>query len=246
MKFIDVHAHLDRLKKVAKVVERARDKGVYIIVSCGIDLDSDEKTIEYIRKYPEVKGILGLHPLDIASTSEKDIKEVISFIRKHKENIIGIGEIGIDMKEEVNFDEQKKIFEKMIVLAKELDKPVLVHSRKAELECIEILETHKMKKVIMHCFSGRKALLKRIEDNGWFISIPASIKYSEQFQLFAKLMPLENIFCETDSPFLHPDRERDNEPVNVIESYKKIAEIKKINIKDVCGEISENFEKLFC
>jgi TatD DNase family protein len=245
MTYIDIHCHLDRLKDSNKVVEEAKKSNVKIIANSGVDLKSNIKAIELIEKYPEVKTFLGLHPLDIQNTTEKQIKDTINFIKKHSDKILGIGEIGIDLKEQTNFEQQQNIFEKMIELAKELDKPVLVHSRKAEMQCIEILEKHKMKKVIMHCYSGKKSTLKRIEDNGWFISIPASIKYNEQFQIFAKLMPIKNIFCETDSPFLHPERKIDNTPKNVVEAYKKIAEIKQLPIKEVEKVIEGNFERLF-
>lgn len=240
--YIDIHAHLDRLENIDRVIEEAKKSGVKKIITCGIDLQSNKISKE-LCKYPEVQCIMGLHPLDTEKNPHE--KEIIQFIEKNKDEIIGIGEIGIDLKEKTNFEQQKNIFEKMIKLAIKLDKPVLVHSRKAEQQCIEILEKLKAKKVIMHCYSGRKNTLKIIQENNWFISIPASIKYNEQFQLFAKLMPLENIFCETDSPFLHPDRKLKNTPKNVVEAYKKIAEIKNIPIKKVEKQIEDNFKKLF-
>ena len=97
----------------------------------------------------------------------------------------------------------------------------------------------------MHCFNGNLKLIKRIILNNWCLSIPTNVKHSEHFQKVIEITPLENLFCETDSPYLHPDREKNNEPSNVIESYKKIAEIKSITLKEVEKQIEENYKNLF-
>jgi TatD DNase family protein len=127
----------------------------------------------------------------------------------------------------------------------EIDKPIVVHSRKAELKCIEILEQMNAKKVLMHCFSGKISLVGRIINSGWFISIPASIKYNSQFQLIAEKVPMGQLFCETDAPFLHPDKERDNEPALVLEAYKKIAEINHVSLEEIEEKIEKNYHRFF-
>jgi TatD DNase family protein len=248
MAFIDVHAHLDFFddKKIGKIVENARKVGVSIIINSGIEPLRARKTMELASKYPEIKASLGIYPVEMLKMSEKTIEEEFKFIRKNKDKIIAIGEIGMDLKEGTDREKQKKNFERLLKLALELDKPVLIHSRKAELECVEVLEKLKMKKVIMHCFSGKISLVKRIISNGWFFSIPTNITFSEQFQKLTKEVPVSQLLCETDSPFLHPIKgERDNEPANVIESYKKIAEIKGLNLKEAEKKIEENYKRLF-
>jgi len=97
----------------------------------------------------------------------------------------------------------------------------------------------------MHCFSGNMNLVKRIIKNNWRLSIPANVKYSEHFQKIIEITPIENLFCETDSPFLHPDKKFPNEPANVIESYKKISEIKNLSLAEVEKKIEENYKRLF-
>jgi TatD DNase family protein len=139
---------------------------------------------------------------------------------------------------------QEKIFRELVKLAIKIDVPVIVHSRKAEKECIEILEEMKAKKVVMHCFSGNMKLVGRIIRNKWTVSIPASVKYSEQFQNMAKKIPIAQLMCETDSPFLHPDRQKNNEPALVVEAYKKIAEIKKLETASVERILEDNYRKL--
>jgi TatD DNase family protein len=98
----------------------------------------------------------------------------------------------------------------------------------------------------MHCFCGNLKSVKRIIDNGWFLSIPTNVTFNEHFQKVAKLCPIEQLFCETDSPFLHPIKgEKNNEPANVICSYKKISEIRVISLKEVENQIERNFNKIF-
>ena len=174
--------------------------------------------------------------------SEAEIEKQTDIIRKNRDKIVAIGEVGLDLKEAQNIEKQIKNFERFIRLALELNKPIIVHSRKAEKEAIEVLEKAGAKKVIMHCFNGNFKLAERIKNNGWSFSIPAIVSFSEHFQKIVKETPIEQLFCETDSPFLHPNKERDNEPANVVESYKKIAEIKGLNLGEVEKKIEENYK----
>lgn len=133
----------------------------------------------------------------------------------------------------------------MIDLAEKISKPIIIHSRKAESDCIEILQSSKLKKIIMHCFCGRKNLVKKIIDNGWFLTAPTSIVRSTQFQENAKLCPITQLFCETDAPYLSPFKESKNEPAFIIQSYKKIAAIKNMELNEVVNNIWMNWQKIF-
>ncbi|NCO11137.1 hypothetical protein CO038_00180 [Candidatus Pacearchaeota archaeon CG_4_9_14_0_2_um_filter_39_13] len=240
--FIDVHCHLDMIPGIEEAVNNARKKKV-LIVTDGVDVKTNRKALEY-TKYENVRACLGIYPEYVLEMSDKELKEEIDFILKKKESIIGIGEIGMDFVKNAD-KKQEKYFRKFIELAMKIDKPVIVHSRKAESECIEILEDMKAKKVVMHCFSGKLKLVERIIKNGWMLSIPTSVKNSEHFQKVIEMAPMGQLLCETDSPYLHPDREFPNTPGNVIESYKMIAKIKKMNLKDVEKKIEGNFKGLF-
>jgi TatD DNase family protein len=245
MVFIDVHCHLDICNNLPEIIKISKEKGIKIIITNGLNHLTNKKSLEFAEKYPEVKVALGLYPIDALLMSGKEIEKEIEFIKKNKKKIIAIGEVGLDLKKSDNLENQKKILEKFINLAKELDKPIIIHSRKAEKEVIEFLESFKIKKVVMHCFSGNMNLVKRIINNNWCLSIPANIKNSTHFQSIVKEAPIENLLCETDSPFLHPDKERENSPINVIESYKKIAEIKKLSIYQTEKIIENNFKRVF-
>ena len=243
--YIDCHCHLDLLKSLGNVIERAKAKRVKLIVANGVDVETNRKVVKYANKFSEVRAALGVYPIDALKMNKRELDKEIEFIRTNSDNIIAIGEVGIDWKESSEVKKQEENFRKFVKLSIELDKPVIVHSRKAEERCIEILEEEKAKKVVMHCFSGKFKLVKRIVDNGWFLTIPTCVTRSEQFQKIASEMPIEKLLCETDSPFLHPFGKRNNEPGNVVESYKTIAKIKKMKLKDVERRIEANFKELF-
>ncbi len=243
---IDSHCHLDSCKNPSDCVRRAMEAGVEVIVTNGVNRENNMQVLELARAFPIVKAALGLYPIDALAISDEDVAETIKFIRKNEDKIVAVGEVGIDYKDDLNqHEKQKKIFSKMIDLALELDKPIVVHSRKAELDAIEMLENAGVKKALMHCFSGNMGLVKRIIDNGWMLSIPTAVKHATHFQEVIKITPIDQLLCETDAPFLHPDKKFDNEPVNIIESYKKIAEIKKISLKEVEKQIEKNYNNLF-
>ncbi|MEK6899005.1 MAG: TatD family hydrolase [Nanoarchaeota archaeon] len=242
--FIDVHCHLDMLENQEQALNNMR-KSKVICITQGTNTLSNKKALKLSEENKEVKSALGIYPIEALKMSDKEINLELEFIKKNKEKIVAIGEVGLDFKEDLEqHSKQEELFKKFIKLSKELDIPIIIHSRKAELKCIEILEELKATKVIMHCFSGKIHLAKRITDNNWFLTIPTSVKNSEHFQNIIKQTPLEKLFCETDSPYLHPDKQWPNEPSNVIESYKKIAEIKKLDLKEVEKQLEENYNLL--
>ncbi len=250
--FIDVHCHLDKLIEegitAEKAIKNAKAKKVDKMVVNGTDHSQNQIILELANKHKEVLPALGIYPIDALKLSEKEIDEEIEFIKENKKLIFAIGEVGLDLKEEdlhKTLDKQKKILTKFVELSIELKKPVIIHSRKAELHTIELLENLNAKKVIMHCFSGKMSLVDRIAKNGWLLSIPANSHYSQQFQDVIKRVPIQNLLCETDTPYLHPLKEWPNEPANVIYSYKKIAEIKGIKLQEAEKQIEDNFNKLF-
>jgi len=246
MVFIDSHCHLETLKDIEKVVERARKANVGVIVYNSINFETMKYALSLAEKYNEIKVALGIYPIDALKLSDYELNKEIDFIRKNRKNIIGIGEVGIDLKESKDFKKQEINFVKFIRLAKELDLPVFIHSRGAEEKVIEILEKENMEKVVMHCFCGSLKLVDRIIGNGWMLSIPTNITFSEHFQKVVERVPIQSLLCETDSPFLHPVKgERNNEPGNVVESYRKISEIKKLSLKEVEKKIEDNFNRLF-
>lgn len=187
-------------------------------------------------------------PRDIESF---DIESELEWIKENKNKCIAIGEIGLDYNyEEIRNspelqEKQKVVFKKILNLAKEIDKPVIIHSRKAESDAIQILEEKQIKGVVMHCFSAKKSLIKRCIENGWFLSIPPVITRLEHFKMVVEMTPIGQLLTETDSPYLSPVAGERNEPSNVIITIKEIAKIKNLSEEEVRKKILENTKRLF-
>lgn len=248
--FIDVHCHLDKEffdeNFVEGAIERALKNRVGRIVANTTSLESIKEILKISEKFKIVSVAGGIYPLNHLKINEKEFDCVLEFIRKNREKFCAIGEVGMDFKEDSeNHELQRKRFFKIVEFAKEINKPLIIHSRKAEEEVIEILEKQSVKNVIMHCFSGKLKFVERILNNDWFLSIPGNVVFSEHFQKVVSMSRIENLFCETDSPYLHPTKEFPNEPVNVVENYKKIAEIKKSALKEIEEKIEKNFLRCF-
>lgn len=248
--FIDLHCHLDILEDIEEKVQNAKKAGVTKVLASGLNPESNRKVLELSEKYDNVFPACGIYPIDAMNTEtntthEIDIDAEIEFIKKNSDRILAIGEVGLDYHTGNPDNGQRKLFRKMIELAIELDKPIIIHSRKAEQEVVEILEEYDYKKIIIHCFCGKKKLMLRIKNNGWFFTVPTSVVRATQFQDMVKEVNISQLFCETDSPFLTPFKEGYNEPAFVVESYKKIAEIKNMDVEEVKNNIFMNFQKLF-
>ena len=255
---IDAHSHLDHpllISKIDEIIHRARDAGLKHIITNGINPETNRKTLEIAKKYDIVKAALGIYPIhllrkDIEDGSYPlkpnvfDIDEEIEFIEKNNDKIIALGECGLDGLDKEHMQEQKAVFEKLITLAEKIKKPLIIHSRKAEQDVLDMLESSKAK-VLLHCFSGKKSLVKKASDLGYYFSIPTNVVRAQNFQLMAKEVNINQLFCETDSPYLSPFKDKQNEPAFVIESYKKIAEIKGMDLKEVVNNIWMNFKKVF-
>ncbi|MBL7147477.1 MAG: TatD family hydrolase [Nanoarchaeota archaeon] len=249
---VDVHAHLDLYEQgeIDEVIKRAKKNNVKYILTSGLNIETNKISLELSKKYNIVYSSLGIYPPDALQRETKEKKEFnlnqeLEFIKKNKNNFLSIGEIGLDYLNNPNKELQKKVFNEILSLAEKLNKPVIIHSRKAEKDCIDILENFKLKKIIMHCFNGNFKLVKKIQDNKWFFSIPTNIVRLLHFQHIVKQIPLEQLLTETDSPFLSPYKEKRNEPGFIVETIKKISEIKNLSKKETENKIYSNFQKIF-
>ncbi|MBU5678395.1 MAG: TatD family hydrolase [Candidatus Aenigmatarchaeota archaeon] len=247
---IDVHCHLeqeDYEKDRDEVIERCKKELKAIITSCAHPKDL-EKTIEMVKKHEKfVFASVGIHPEYIGEFSEKDVESFIEKIRRNKEFFVAIGEVGLDfnwVKDKELQERQKNMFKTFIDLSKELDLPLVVHSRDAMEETIRILEEKRASKVHLHLF-GEHSFLKNVIKNGWFISIGPIVLRSKKHKKIARDMLLERIMLETDSPWFGFGKR--NDPTSIKDVANKIAEIKKISFDEVwkvCGENAIRFFNL--
>lgn len=263
MILVDVHAHLDHEKfkdDLDNVIENARNAGVKAIITSGVNSRTNRLILDIAGKYDIVKPSFGIYPLDaLAKEMEEgeasgfprdieafDINKEIAWITKNKDKCIAIGECGLDFKWGREHEkEQKQNFQKVIDMAEKIKKPIIVHTRKAELDAVDMLETSKIKNIVLHCFCGRKHLVKRAADNGWNFSIPPIVVRLQQFQIMAEIVNISQLLTETDCPYLSPYPGKRNEPAFVIETIKKIAEIKKITPEDTANNIFMNYQRVF-
>lgn len=264
MKLVDVHCHLnhEKFKKdLDAVIERAKKAGMKAVVCSGVNHPTNLEALELAKKYDIVKVSLGLYPIDLLGlgpdevgltrqTEKIDLDEELEFIKKHKGEIVAVGECGLDYhwsRKEEEHKKQGENFQKIIDFVRKLKKPLIVHSRRAEFDVFEMLESSSIKKsnVVLHCFEGRKHLLKKAADAGYNFTIPCNIIKLQHFQTLAGIAELGQLFTETDAPWLSPFPGERNEPAFVAETIKKIAEIKKISKEKAAERIWKNYQNLF-
>jgi len=262
---VDVHCHLMHeqfAKDLPEVIARAVSSGVKIMLVSGTTPEANIAALELAKKYPTIKASLGIYPIDALGLQPDvdgmpkhvgtiDIEEQFQFIKKNLKNVTAIGEIGMDFywaKKEDTFEKQAENFRKIIRFAKEIKKPIVIHSRKAEEECIKILAEEIPNReipVVQHCFSGRKSLMSEAISLGHYFSIPPNIIRADNFKTLVKKAPIEQLLTETDAPWLSPFPGKRNEPAFVLETIKIIAEIKGLSIEETAAKIWENYEGVF-
>jgi len=264
MKLVDVHTHLDsdRFDKDRdEIIKRAKAAGVTYMITSGVNPTTNRTVLKLSKQHaPTVKCSFGIYPIDgiankLDQEAEKnqlrfvekfDVDKELKWIEEHRNDCVAIGECGLDYKLIPGTEKlQKEVFQKVINLAKKLDKPIVTHSRKAELDVIEMLEKNNCKKVYMHCFGGKKALVRRCVENGYFLSVPAVITRLDHFKMVVKLTPLEQLITETDAPYLSPIAGERNESKNVTFAIKETAKIKEVSVDKVAKQIFNNAKTLF-
>ncbi len=244
LELVDSHCHLDFSNfngDREEVVLRAVRRGVVAIVNSGYDFRSNERSLEVSRKFEIVSATLGLSPNRI---HVEDYRTVIDQITDYEDEIVGIGEVGLDLlKARVGLNEQKKVFVEFLKLAEELDKPVVIHARKAENIAYDIVRNYDVV-AVFHCYSGSEAVMKNIVDAGHYVSLSTLVYFSEKHKKLARVVELDNLLLETDSPFLSPFRGR-NEPGNVYFAAESVAKVKGVELDEVAERTTRNAQKVF-
>lgn len=263
--FIDSHAHLeypDFEGNLEAAISRAKSADVLKIVNIGTTVSNTKKGILLSEKY---KGIIfptaGLHPHDIdeAIDLEKQLQELKKIIQKKK--VYAIGECGLDYSrifessdsgsDEYEVKKQKELLSAQLLIAKENNLPVVIHSRMAEDDTFEILSNNDFRdlKGVVHCYTGTKEFAEKVLDLGFYIGFTGIITFPKAADLLevVKEVPLEKILIETDCPFIAPVpyRGQRNEPAYVVEVAKKIADIKNVSLETVAEVTTKNAEELF-
>ncbi len=261
MKLVDVHNHINASlykKNFEKFIQDQIMEGMQSIIISGTNPKNNREVLQLSKKYPIIKASLGVYPTDAIGINESgdllpthegeiNINEELKFFEENLEHIISIGEIGMDFyqADKSTYNKQNENFMKILDWCKKHDKSVVIHSRKAEKECLETLSKYPELRVINHCFSGKKKLIKQGVELGHFFSVPPSVVHAQNFQILVEIVPLNQLLTETDSPFMGPNREWPNKPSNSKFTIQKIAEIKNLSEDLVEKQILENYKKAF-
>jgi TatD DNase family protein len=245
---VDDHAHLFLYENVDEKIRENVERNVKYIIENSIDVESINIVIEESRKYDIIYYALGLYPEEIVKMNDDDIEKIFEFIEENEDKkFLAIGEVGLDFSsvDEDKIRKQKTYFEKFLELADRLKKPVIIHSRKAEKDVLDILTSYNNKRVL-HTFWKPSLVDKAIEIN-CYLSIPTIVYRDPGFQKIVEDVPLEFILTETDSPYLDPIEKGKavNNSWKIIYSLEKISEIKDIDKKELEEIIFNNFVKVY-
>ena len=256
MEFLDSHAHLDDEKfdiDRKEIIEKIKEEGTTKFISAGYSIESSKKAIELAKKYEYIYATCGISPNDIPQTEEELWKQItkIDELIKNNKKIVAIGEIGLDYYwNKENKEMQKLAFISQIELANKLELPIVIHTREAIMDTIEILKKHEVKnKGVFHCCPFNRELVKEALKLDFYISFagPVTFKNSKNAKEIVEMVPMEKILIETDSPYLSPEpfRGKRNDPRNVKYIAQKIADIKETNIEEIAKTTYENAKKIF-
>ena len=251
---IDSHCHLDHeplFENIDEVIKRSKDIGLQKLLTISTTFASFNRIKDLIKKDPIIFGTFGIHPHETES-DHVNRKILVETINKFKK-IIGIGETGLDFfYNHSNKKRQIESFKEHIEAAIMLKMPLIVHSRNAEDETYEILNSYKSNnlKILMHCFTGSYEFSKRLLSLGSYFSASGIITFnnSKELQNTFKTIPLDKLLIETDSPYLAPIpmRGKKNEPSFIKYTLKKLSIIKEKSLQEIEDSTSNNFDKLFC
>jgi TatD DNase family protein len=250
---IDSHCHLDHeplFKNLNDVIKRSKDVGIKKLLTISTTLASFNKIKDLVNKDPMIFGTFGIHPHE-TETDYINTETLVRTITAHKK-IIGIGETGLDFFYNYsNRERQIDSFKAHIEASIELKMPIIVHSRDAENETFNILNSYNSKdlKILMHCFTGSYEFSKKLLTLGTFFSASGIITFKNSIDLqnTFKKIPLEKLLIETDSPFLAPVpmRGKKNEPSFIKYTLEKLSTIKEKSLEEMSILTSNNFNKLF-
>lgn len=255
MGFFDSHSHLNDEKfdeDRYEIIKEIYDSGTTNFVTAGYSVESSKKAVDIANRYDFIYATAGVSPNDIPQKEEelwKQLSEIKDLVKSNKK-ILAIGEIGLDYYWNTeNKDIQKKAFIEQIKLANEMDLPIVIHTRDAIMDTIQILKENKVKnKGVFHCCPQNRELIKEGLKLGFYISFagPITFKNSKNADEMINLVPNDKILIETDSPYLAPEPVRGtrNTPSNVKYIAEKIANVKGLSLQDVEKYTVENTKRI--
>lgn len=254
LKLFDTHAHLDDRKYDAdreQMLERAQEAGVERIVNVGYDLPSSRRSLALAEKYDFIYSAVGIHPHDAATVDQETWAQVQQLAVHPK--VVALGEMGLDYYRDLSPRPlQKEVFAVQMELAKQINKPVIIHDRDAHGDILELVQASRVGEKtggVFHCFSGSWEMAKICLDLGFYISIAGPVTFHNARKLteVATKVPLDRLLVETDAPYLTPEpyRGKRNESAYVAWVLRKIAELRKMEAEELAQYTFDNACRLF-
>ena len=249
---IDTHAHLQWPafgKDREEVIERAFAAGLKAIVSVGYDVNASRQSVQIANDHESIYAVVGIHPHNAKTMSASVLDSLRELAQDPK--VVAIGEIGLDYYRDLSpRARQKEAFEQQILLAKELEVPIVVHDREAHNDVLEVIRSFgKDVNGVLHCFSGDLKMAEEAIDLGYLISIagPVTFPNARKLHQLVQHLPEESIVLETDCPFLPPQSRRGerNEPLYILETAHKVAELKGMQLDELVELTSQNARRMF-
>ena len=251
MELFDSHSHYNDEKfdiDREEIIKKVYNEGITRTVCIGYNVEKSKFAIQIANSHDFIFASCGISPNDIEDFTEENLKEIENLGKGEK--IVAIGEIGLDYywNKEIK-EKQKELFIKQIEIANRLDKPIVIHTRDAYIDTIEILKSHTVnKKGIFHCCPLNQELIKAGLELGFYISFSGNITFKNaKSESAVSLVPIDRLLIETDSPYLSPEpfRGQRNNPSKVKLVAKRVAEIKGIDVEDVARITYDNANKIF-
>ena len=254
MELIDTHCHLtfeDLAGDIEAVLARSRAARVTEWITVGTDPQENQKAIEFAERFENMYAAVGIHPHE-AKTVTADTSQQLKKLAQH-EKVVAIGETGLDYHYNLSLhQDQGRVFAEHLKIAAELNLPVIIHCRKAFEETMEILQQHSrdLKGVVFHCFSGSPEQAKMVLDKGYYISFTGVVTFKNARikQQAAKIVPLDRLMLETDSPYMSPEpmrKQKVNEPALLVHIAGFLAELKGMNLADFAKTVTATGRAFF-
>jgi len=249
--FIDTHCHLDNLDSTPEeAVKQAKKEGVETMITISVDKESFDFVSNAVTQLKNVYGTLGIHP-HYASEFNANLEQSIRKMTRNNEKVIAIGETGLDYHYmNSSSEDQQFAFRKQLRIAVEVNLPVVLHSREAETDTINILKEIPVPALgVAHSFTSSLMMAKKLLDMGWYLGINGIVtfKNAEDIREIVRWIPIDRLLLETDSPFLAPIpfRGKPNKPAHIPIIASFVAELRNITIEHLAEKTSENAQRLF-
>jgi len=247
----DTHAHLDQIRDIDDILERAIEAGLSGAIAVGIDMRSNEAVLALAARWPGlVYAGLGLHPSELGGLDDGAIERELAFIDANLGHAVAVGEVGLDyhkrVRAETPKERQREVFRELLSVARRHDVPALVHSRYAWTDALQDVQTVSPRDAVFHWFTGFAGVLKGIMDAGYYISATPAAEYHEEHRRAVRAVSSERLLLETDAPVWYGRENRyESGPLDILRSLEAVAQVRGEDVDEVAANTTNAARQLF-